>query len=33
VKITRMDPERVKKNLVQLEKEGFIRKKGRTYCI
>jgi A/G-specific adenine glycosylase len=33
VKITRMDPERVKKNLVQLEKEGFIRKKGRAYSI
>jgi A/G-specific adenine glycosylase len=33
VKKTGMDPERVKKNIVQLEKEGFIRKKGRTYCI
>jgi len=33
VKRSGMDPERVKKNIVQLEKEGFIRKKGRTYCI
>ena len=33
VKKTGMDPERVKKNLVQLEKEGFIKKKGRTYFI
>ncbi len=27
------DPERVKKNLEQLEKEGLIRKRGRAYCI
>ena len=27
------DPERVKKNLVQLEKEGFIKKKGRAFSI
>ncbi len=33
VKRTGMDAERVKNNLVQLEKEGFIRKKGRTFCI
>ena len=33
VKRSGMDPERVKKNIVQLEKEWFIRKKGRTYCI
>lgn len=33
VKKTGMDPEQVKKNLVQLEKEGFIRKMRRTYCI
>ncbi len=30
---TGMDIDRVKKNLVQLEKEGFIKKKGRTYFI
>jgi len=28
-----MDAERVKDNLVQMEKEGFIRKKGRTFVI
>jgi A/G-specific adenine glycosylase len=28
-----MDPERVRKNLVQMEKEGFIKKKERTYFI
>jgi A/G-specific adenine glycosylase len=33
VKRTGMDAERVRKNLVQLEKEGFIRKKGRRYFI
>jgi len=33
VKGSGMDPERVKKNLLQLEKEGFIRKKGRRYCV
>jgi A/G-specific adenine glycosylase len=33
VKKTGMDSERVKKNLVQLEKEGFVKKKGRTYSI
>ena len=33
VKRSGMDPERVKKNIVQLEKEGFIRKKGRTSYI
>ncbi len=33
VKKTGMDPERVKKNLVQLKKEGFIRKKGKSYYI
>ncbi len=30
---TGMDPERVKRNLVQLEKEGFIRKRGRVYSV
>ena len=30
---TGMDPERMRKNLLQLEKEGFIRKRGRTYFI
>jgi A/G-specific adenine glycosylase len=33
VKRTSMDPERVKKNLVQLEKEGFIRRKGKTFLL
>jgi A/G-specific adenine glycosylase len=33
VQVTGMDPERVRKNLADLEKEGFIRKKGRSYCI
>jgi len=33
VKRIGMDAERVKKNLVQLEKEGFIRKKGKRYFI
>jgi A/G-specific adenine glycosylase len=33
IKKTGMDGERVKKNLAQLEKEGFIRKKGRTYLV
>ncbi len=33
VKMVGMDPERVKKNLVHLEKEGFIKKKGRKYFI
>jgi A/G-specific adenine glycosylase len=28
-----MDPEQVKKNLLQLEKEGFIRQKGKLHCI
>ena len=30
---TGMDTERINKNLVQLEKEGFIRKKGRNFRI
>jgi A/G-specific adenine glycosylase len=30
---TGMDPERVKNNLLRLEAEGFIRKKGRSYFI
>ena len=33
VKRSGMDAERVKKNLVLLEKEGFVRKKGRRYFI
>jgi A/G-specific adenine glycosylase len=33
VKRAGMDSERVKKNLVLLEKEGFIKKKGRIYTI
>jgi A/G-specific adenine glycosylase len=33
VKETGMDAERVKKNLADLEREGFIRKKGRTYTV
>jgi A/G-specific adenine glycosylase len=28
-----MDPERVKKNLADLQQEGFIKKKGKTYLI
>lgn len=33
VKKTGMDPDRVKSNLVQLEKEGFVRKKGRSFSL
>jgi A/G-specific adenine glycosylase len=33
VKKVAMDAERVKSNLVQMEKEGFIRKKGRSFVI
>ncbi len=33
VKLTGMDKERVRKNLVQLEKEGFIQKNGRTFLL
>ena len=33
VKKAAMDGERVKDNLVQMEKEGFIRKRGRFYVI
>ncbi len=33
VRKTGTDPERVKKNLLQLEKEGFIRRKGRCYLL
>ncbi len=33
VKKTGMETERVKKNLIELEKEGFIKKKGRSYFI
>lgn len=33
VKKSGMDAERVRKNLVQLETEGFLRKKGKTYCV
>ena len=33
VKRSGMVPERVMKNIVQLEKEGFIRKKGIRYCV
>ena len=33
VKKVAMDAERVKDNLVQMEKEGFIRKKGRSFVI
>jgi A/G-specific adenine glycosylase len=32
-KKTGMDEERVKKNLLQLEEEGFIKKKGRSFVI
>jgi hypothetical protein len=33
VGLTGMDAERVRMNLVQMEKEGFIKKKGRTYSV
>lgn len=33
VKISGMEAERVKENLVQLEKEGFIKKKGQVYTL
>lgn len=33
VKKSGMDAERVQKNLIQLEKEGFIRKKGRMFTV
>ena len=33
VKRTGMDVDRIRKNLIQLEQEGFVRKKGRNYCI
>jgi A/G-specific adenine glycosylase len=33
VALTGMDAERVRMNLVQMEKEGFIKKKGRTYSV
>lgn len=33
VKTLHFDPERVKKNLVQLEKEGFIKREGNTLSI
>ncbi len=33
VRKTGTDAERVKKNLLQLEKEGFIRKRGRMYFV
>ncbi len=33
VKKVGMEPERVKKNLTQLEREGFLKKKGRVYVI
>jgi A/G-specific adenine glycosylase len=33
VQKTGMEDERVKKNLAPLEKEGFIRKRGGSYCI
>ncbi len=33
VKRSGIDPERVRKNLVQLTAEGFIKKKGKTYLI
>jgi A/G-specific adenine glycosylase len=31
--MTELDSERVQKNLIELEQEGFIRKKGRSYEI
>ena len=33
VKKTGMDTERVKRNLIELEKEGFIKKKGRIFTL
>jgi A/G-specific adenine glycosylase len=33
VQKTGMETEKVKKNIVQMEKEGFIKKKGRMYII
>jgi len=33
VKKTGMDPERIKKNLMQLVEEGFIKKKGRSFVL
>ena len=33
VKRAGMDPERVKKNLAQLETEGFVRKMGKAFMI
>ena len=33
VRKTGMDPERVKKNLADLEQEGFIRKKGNAFFV
>ncbi len=33
VALTAMDAQRVKKNLEQMEQEGFINKKGRTYFV
>jgi len=33
VKKTNMDPERVKRNLVQLMDEGFIKKQGRAFAL
>jgi A/G-specific adenine glycosylase len=33
VKMTGMDQERVKKNLMQLCEEGFIKKKGKTFLV
>ncbi len=33
VKKTGMDAERVRNNLVRLEREGFVRKRGRVYTI
>ncbi len=33
VRRTGMDAERIKKNLLQLEKEGFLKRKGKTYLI
>ncbi len=33
IRKTGRDPERVKENLLQLQKEGFIRKRGRLYFV
>ncbi len=33
VKIIGMGPEQVKKNLVDLEREGFIKKKGNAFLV